>query len=214
MSEDFPISLSVGHSLRIAFRAQILNTPKYPTQSFANQTVIVTGANSGLGLEAARHFYRLNCAKLIITARSTEKGEAAKEDIVKSVPHRDDSEAIEIWTLDLANTKSVLTFAERVKNDLPRVDVLIENAGANNNDWKTFEGFEQTIQVNTLNTLLMALLLLPKLRATKTEFPDSSPHLVIISSEAHQMTKFNEINAPDLFAKLNEKPKSFNGQDR
>lgn len=56
----------------------------YPTRDFTNETVIVTGANAGLGLEAARHFTRLNAAKVILAVRSISKGEAAKQSIESS----------------------------------------------------------------------------------------------------------------------------------
>jgi len=90
MTEDFTIKLNVGLALRTFLHSQVFGTPPYPTQSFANQTVIVTGSNVGLGFEAARHFYRLNCAKLILAVRTVSKGQAAKEDIVRSVKHRTD----------------------------------------------------------------------------------------------------------------------------
>ncbi len=53
----------------------------WPTTSFAEKTIIVTGANCGLGLEAARHFVRLGARKVVLGYRSVPKGEAAKEDI-------------------------------------------------------------------------------------------------------------------------------------
>ncbi len=212
MSEEFSIQPNIGAGLRIFFHSQLFCTPPYPTQSFANQTVIVTGSNTGLGFEAARHFYRLNCRRLILAVRTISKGQTAKEDIVRSVKHRSDAEVIEVWPLDLNNTKSTLDFAERVKKELPRLDVLVENAGINHTARSVSEGFEQTIQVNVINTFLLALSLLPKLRETKTLFPDSSPHLVITSSEAYRLSTFKEINAPDLYQKLNEE-KDYNGQE-
>lgn len=213
MSEEFPIELQLGKGLRQFFYSQLFVTPPYPTQSFANKTVIVTGSNVGLGLEAARHFYRLNCAKLILAVRTISKGETAKEDIVQSVKHRTDASAIEVWPLDLTSTDSTTAFAERAIKELTRVDVLVENAGMNKRTWSVTEGFQETIQVNVLNTFLLAISLLPKLRETKTRFADSSPHLVIVSSEAHSLTKFKEINAPDIYEQLNDE-QDFNGQER
>jgi len=151
---------------------------------------------------------------LILAVRTVEKGESAKEDIVGSVKQRTDATAIEIWPLDLSSTESTLAFAERVKKDLPRLDILVENAGINVDKWVLLEGIEQTIQINVLNTFLLALSLLPKMTETKTKFVDSTPHLVILSSEAHRMTKFKEINAPDLYERLNEKRDDFDGQMR
>ncbi|KAL2433852.1 Short chain dehydrogenase/reductase dmxR8 [Exophiala dermatitidis] len=149
------------------------------------------------------------CAKLILAVRTVSKGEAAKEDIVCSVKDRGDgADAIEVWPLDLASTDSSLSFAERVRTSLHRLDAVIENAGINNFSWKVVEGgWEETIQVNVLNTLLLGLLVLPKLSETKTEDPSSSPHLVIVSSLVHRFTRFKEANAPDIYAELNDKKK-------
>lgn len=201
---EFPIRPNVGAGIRIFLHSQLFVTPPYPVASFAGQTVIITGSNVGLGLEAARHFYRLNSAKLILAVRSVSKGQAAKEDILTSVKTRNDANAIEVWPLDQASSQSTLEFSERVLAELPRVDTVVLNAGINTKTFQLVEGYEQVTQVNVLNTFLLALSLLPKLRDTKTKFPDSTPHLTIVSSEAHRLTKFEEINAPDLYEKLND----------
>jgi hypothetical protein len=204
--KDFSISPNLGTGLRLFFYSQLFVTPKLPTQSFANQTVIVTGANSGLGLEAAQQFYRLGAARLILAVRTITKGQEAKEYIVQSTPQRSDPNAIEIWSLDLSSTGSTLAFANRVMKELPRLDVLVNNAGINSPEWAVYEGYEQAVQINVLNTFLLALSLLPKLEASATlAEQESQPHMVIVSSEAHRLTKFPEINAPDLYAELNEK---------
>lgn len=208
--EEFHIELEPGKTIRTLISSQLFHPPPYPTQSFAKQTIIVTGANIGLGLEAARHFYRLDCAKLILAVRTVSKGQSAKEDIVQSVKHRTDADSIEVWPVDLGSTKSALAFAERVKKDLPRLDVLVENAGLGSQRFTLVEGFEQTIQVNTLNTLLLGLLVLPKLKATKQQYPDSQPHLVIVSSDALRMTRFKQLNDPDIYQSMNNE-KDFSG---
>jgi hypothetical protein len=79
MSEEFPIELEQGKGIRAFLYDQLFTTPPYLTNFFANQTVIVTGSNIGLGLEAARLFYRLNCTKLILVVRTVSKGQAAKK---------------------------------------------------------------------------------------------------------------------------------------
>jgi NAD(P)-dependent dehydrogenase (short-subunit alcohol dehydrogenase family) len=215
MSEYFSIKLQTISNYRTFFHSQLLRSPAKPEQSFADQVIIVTGSNVGLGFEAARHFYRLNCAKLILAVRTVAKGEIAKEDIAQSVKHRTDSiSAIEIWPLDLSDTASTIAFAKRVTEELPRLDVLVENAGIVSSTWEMAEGFEQTIQVNVLNTFLLALSVLPKLRGSKSNFPDASPHLVVVSSEAHHMTKFLEINAPDLYEKLHDGKERYEGMER
>ncbi len=201
---EFPIQPNIGRCITTFLCSQFLGTPAYPVASFSGQTVVVTGSNVGLGLEAARHFYRLGAAKLILAVRTVSKGQTAKEDIARSIPSRADADSIEVWPLDQASTQSTLAFAERVSTELPRVDAVVLNAGINHKTFELSEGYEQTTQVNVLNTLLLALALLPKMNETKAKFPQSAPHLVVVSSEAHRLTKFDEINAPDLYAKLND----------
>ncbi|CAG8952808.1 hypothetical protein HYFRA_00009053 [Hymenoscyphus fraxineus] len=210
MPEEILIEPRVGPFFRLFLHSQFFRTPRFPTQSFANQTIIVTGSNVGLGLEAARHFYRLKCAKLIIAVRTISKGQAAKEEILRTVRERADADVIEIWALDLSSTASTIAFSERVNNQLPRVDVLVENAGINNKTLAFSEDMEQTMQVNAINTFLLALLLLPKLVET-ARVVNSVPHLTIVTSEAHHLTKFPQINSPDIYESLNDE-KSFNGQ--
>lgn len=212
---EFDIQLQLAKGILNFAYAQLFITPPRPSQSFAGQTVIVTGANVGLGLEAARHFYRLDCARLVLAVRTTAKGEAAKEDILRSVPARaaDGADVIAVWPLDVASTPSTLAFAARARAELPRLDVLVENAGINQKSWGTAEGVESTIQVNVLNTFLLALDLLPKLDQTKVDFPEASPRLVVVSSDAHRMTQFSEINAPNVYDKLNDES-CWNVEDR
>lgn len=201
---EFPIQINLGAALGTFLKSQLFVTPPYPEAPFTGKTVIVTGANTGLGLEAARHFYRLDAAKVILAVRTVSKGETAKKDILSTVKTRNDADAIEVWPLDQARTSSTLAFSERAQTELSRVDAVVLNAGINTKHFQLVEGYEQVTQVNVLNTFLLALALLPKLLDTKARFADSSPHLTIVSSEAHHLTKFEEINAPNLYEKLNE----------
>lgn len=52
--------------------------PAYPTQSCEGRNIIITGANIGLGYEAAKHFVRLGAAKVILGVRNIDKGEAVR----------------------------------------------------------------------------------------------------------------------------------------
>lgn len=154
----------------------------YPQKKFTGKTVIVTGANVGLGLEAARHFVRLDAAKVILACRDTEKGERAKTDIERTTAR---SGIIEVWPLDLCSFESVKQFCRRA-DKLDRLDVVVENAAvAMVGPRATLaEGYESTITVNVISTFLMALLLLPTLRRTATKL-NIQPNLVIVSSDAH-----------------------------
>ncbi|KXT06481.1 hypothetical protein AC578_6033 [Pseudocercospora eumusae] len=182
------------------FYNQFAVTPPKPTRDCTGRTVIITGANTGLGKEAARHYVRLNAEKVIIACRSAEKGEAAKQDIEQSTGRQG---AIEVWPLDLASYESVKQFAKRV-NTLPRVDIIIENAGIHTVNYSMAEDNESTITVNVVSTFLLALLVIPKLRETATKY-NILPTLTIVSSEVHHFTSFPERQASSIFSTLNSK---------
>jgi retinol dehydrogenase-12 len=212
--ETFSIEPKIGAGVRIFLYSQLFVTPEYPEKSFEGQTVIVTGSNVGLGLEAARHFYRLGCARLILAVRTPSKGEAAKEDIVRSVTSRSDAAAIEIWELNQSSAASTLAFADRVRAECPRVDALVENAGVGPRAFQlTDDGFEESAQINVLNTFLLLLSLLPRLVETKKKFTSSVPDVTVVTSEAHRLTKFAEINELDMFASMNRE-ENFQGPER
>jgi retinol dehydrogenase-12 len=140
-----------------------------PTKSYHGQTVIVTGANGGLGLETARHPVALGAQKVILAVRSLDKGKAAKASIVESTDRADAASVIEVWQLDLSNYDSVIRFSERAKT-LPRVDVIIENAAIVTLTFRMAGGDESTITTNVISTFLLALLMLPKLWETATRY--------------------------------------------
>jgi len=162
---------------------QIFTTPVYPTTDCTGRTIIVTGANTGLGKETARHIVKLNAERVIITARSASKGEAAARDIEKTTGRKG---VVEVWDLDLENYDNIKAFGERVKT-LPRLDAVIENAGKNTINFTEVAGNESTITVNVVSTFLLALLVLPKLQET-ARIHNIVPTLSIVSSEVHYMT--------------------------
>lgn len=183
------------------YYSQFFITPSYPTKSFEGQTILVTGSNVGLGFEAARHFARLNAAKVILAVRNVEAGEAAKKDIEASTKRPG---CCEVWKLDLTSSASVKALGERAAA-LPRLDVVVENAAvANPSAFVVAEGHERHITVNVINTFLLALLLLPKLQATSKVFPGSSPRLTCVTSELHALAQFPERHADDIFAALDD----------
>lgn len=187
---------------------QLFTSLPYPDHDFSNQTIIVTGSNVGLGLEAARHFTRLNAEKVILGVRSIEKGEAAKQSIEESTGRKN---VVEVWQLDLSSYQSTKDFARRV-GGLKRLDAIVENAGIATGAYKRFEDNESTITVNVVSTFLLALLVLPKLRETATRF-NVTPYLTIVSSEVHFFTSFPERKSSNIFDTLNDE-KSANMPDR
>ncbi|KAH7048332.1 hypothetical protein B0J12DRAFT_665698 [Macrophomina phaseolina] len=200
MAPSLSVILNFLHS-------QLFVTVPKPTSSFADRVVIVTGGNVGLGLETARTIASLNAAKVIITSRSTAKGEEARASIL-STTGRDPS-AVEVWPLDLCSFDSVKAFAARAR-DLPRLDALICNAGVATGTFTRAEGHETTITTNVISTFLLSLLLLPKLKET-AQRTNTLAHLTIVSSEVHFFTTFAEARkhpADPVFELLRDKDKS------
>ncbi|KAI9830184.1 MAG: hypothetical protein M1826_004986 [Phylliscum demangeonii] len=188
--------------------SQLFTSLPYPTIDLRGQTVCVTGSNTGLGLEAARHFTRCNAERVILAVRSIERGEAAQRSIEASTGKT----SVEVWQLDLGSYESVKEFAARVDRDLPRLDMMVENAGIATHTYRELEGHEATITVNVISTFLLAVLLLPKLRQTATRF-NVVPRLVIVSSEVHFRSPFPERHAAQIFTQLSDKQNA-NMEDR
>ncbi|RUP00773.1 MAG: SDR family NAD(P)-dependent oxidoreductase [Mycobacterium sp.] len=130
--------------------------------SFAGRTVVITGANSGLGEVTARELAGRG-ATVIMAVRNTAKGEKAAAGI---------RGLVQVRALDLQDLSSVREFAEGVES----ADVLINNAGIMAVPYSlTVDGFESQIGTNHLGHFALTNLLLPKL----------SDRVVTVSSMAH-----------------------------
>jgi retinol dehydrogenase-12 len=190
-------------SLLSRFLSSQFKTLPYPVQSFRDLVVIVTGANTGLGLEASRHFVRLGAAKVILAVRDVEKGKAAQDSISLSTETKNRTE---VWSLDLASYESVKEFAQRAAG-LDRLDVFVANGGLCTETFELAEGMEKSFLVNVVSTFLLVFLLLPQLRKTATEF-QTRPHVVIVSSEGHETATFDEGKSESILAALNDQSTS------
>ncbi|KAJ9610295.1 hypothetical protein H2200_005072 [Cladophialophora chaetospira] len=179
----------------------ILKIP-IPTSSFASKVVIITGANSGLGKEAAKHIVRLGASKVILGCRSLSKGNKAQHEIETSVQCSPGT--IEVWELDLESPSSVRAFADQAKA-LPRVDVLINNAGIQTTKLHLTYGAERTLAVNVIGTFLLALQLIPKLQETAKIHGDT-PHMTFVGSALYDLARYPEEHADDILAWPSEKP--------
>jgi len=136
--------------------------------SFAGRTVVVTGANSGLGAVTARELARKG-AKIVMAVRNTKKGDAAAQQIPGQV---------EVRQLDLQELSSVRRFADGID----KADVLINNAGIMAAPYAlTVDGFESQIGTNHLGHFALTNLLLPKL----------TDRVVTVSSMAHWPGRIN-----------------------
>ncbi|KAJ7509771.1 hypothetical protein B0H11DRAFT_1257718 [Mycena galericulata] len=172
------------------------------------RTFLITGANAGLGLALAIHLARLHPARLILGVRSSDKGEAAKREIVEQTGF---AGRIDVWELDMELFASVVQFAKRAEAELERLDGAVLNAGVHAKEWEvTVDGWERVLQVNILSTGLLGVLLLPLLQATtRLPAPDPNaspmlPHLTITGSAAQFRAKFIAQTAPKILEALND----------
>ncbi len=143
-----------------------------PDQS--GRTVIVTGANSGLGLVTARAFTRAG-ARVVLAVRDIERGESARSSLDSDAGNG----AAEVRRLDLADLASVRAFADSWAGP---VDVLVNNAGVMAVPLRrTSDGFEVQIGTNHLGHFALTNLLLPRI----------TDRVVTLSSSAHRMGKID-----------------------
>ncbi|MEA2457717.1 MAG: hypothetical protein QOC95_689 [Thermoleophilaceae bacterium] len=142
---------------------------------------VVTGANSGLGLQIALELAR-HGAHVVLACRDTRKGDEAAARIRASAPDAD----IEVARLDLADLASVHGFAEWYAEHRSGLDLLVNNAGVMALPHRrTADGFEMQFGTNHLGHFALTGLLLPSL----LERP--AARVVTMSSGAHQMGRFN-----------------------
>ena len=172
----------------------------YPDADCTGKTIIVTGANIGLGKEAVKHFVRLNASKVIIAVRSVAKGKAAQAEI-EATTHR--TKVTEVWELDLSSYASVKAFASKAA-ELPRIDAVVANASIATNIFELAEDNESTITVNVVSTILLVLLLLPALSASASKW-SIAPVMTVVTSNIHTWTNFPEWKTPNSLATLNDK---------
>jgi NAD(P)-dependent dehydrogenase (short-subunit alcohol dehydrogenase family) len=140
------------------------------------KTCIVTGASSGIGKETAVALAQAG-AHVAVVCRTREKGERT----IAEIGRRSQSSAVSLFVADLASLRAVRDLAVQIDDALPRVDVLVNNAGlALRERVATAEGLETTFVVNHLAHFLLTRLLEPKLVA-------SAPSRVVnVASDAHR----------------------------
>jgi NAD(P)-dependent dehydrogenase (short-subunit alcohol dehydrogenase family) len=169
-------------------------TPRQiPSQQ--GRLAIVTGANSGIGYQAARYLARAGAAG-ILACRSAEKGEAARARIASENPRAD----VQMRILDVADLNSVRGFASEFLNENRPLDLLINNAGvmALPERRTTPQGFEMQFGTNHLGHFALTGLLLPAL------LRQPGSRVVTVASIAH---KGGRLNFDDLNAERSYDPR-------
>ncbi|MGM0898275.1 MAG: oxidoreductase [Bacillota bacterium] len=170
-------------------------------RTMTEKTAIITGANSGLGLETAKVFTRLG-ARVILAVRDIEKGKAAEQEIAEESPQA----IVEVMKLDLSDLDSVRDFAETFISRFDSLDLLINNAGVMTPPYaKTKDGFELQFGSNHLGHFALTGLLLPLLLQTENS------RVVTLSSLAHRNTA---IDFDNLDGSKGYKAMKFYGQSK
>jgi retinol dehydrogenase-12 len=105
-------------------KAQLTKIPKITPVNLSKSTVLITGANSGLGFEAAREILHSKPERLILAVRNIEKGNAARKVLENAKPS---GTKIDVRKLDQSSLKSVQDFVKELEGD--KVDIAILNAG-------------------------------------------------------------------------------------
>ncbi|XP_029352097.1 retinol dehydrogenase 14b [Echeneis naucrates] len=165
---------------------------RYPANTMQGKTVIVTGANCGIGKALAGELLKLR-ARVIMACRDRRSAEEAAEDLRRRAgPEQGE---LVIKHLDLASLGSVRRFCEEIKQEESKIDVLVNNAGVYQCPYtKTEDSFEMQLGVNHLGHFFLTNLLLDLL---KTSAPS---RIVVLSSKLY---KYGHINFDDLNSENN-----------
>lgn len=172
--------------------------PPLPSDlTLEGKTIIITGANAGLGYAVAREVLLLKAARLVLAVRNVSKGEKAKQDLI------DDSEiatvnstaVLDVMAVDMEKLESVVAFANAVKSKFERVDCVLLNAGIVYMRYETTtDGYEKCLQVNYLASALLAVELLPLLQETAAR-TGTPARLTWISSESLAYAAYTNISS-------------------
>ncbi len=153
-----------------------------------DKTVLITGANSGLGFEATKAFASKG-ATVIMACRSTERGRRAAAELQGSIDNT--GATLNVRQCDLASLDSIDEFTTRVEQDYDSIDILCNNAGVMAIPrQETEDGFEKQLGVNHLGHFALTGQLLDLLVES-----DGSSRIVTHSSAAHEM---GELDFDDL----------------
>lgn len=161
----------------------------------SGKTVLITGANSGLGLESTRMLAGRG-ARVVMACRNPDKGEQARDEV--RAAHSD--ARLDLMQVDLADLASVRDFAQEFRQHYGQLDILMNNAGIMAPPLQhTKDGFEMQFGVNHLAHFALTGLLLDQLETA----PD--PRIVLISSFAHRMGDiyFDNLNAEKWYKRWN-----------
>ncbi|MEW5743713.1 MAG: oxidoreductase [Myxococcota bacterium] len=167
----------------------------------SGQVMVVTGANSGLGLASTKALAAKG-ALVVMGCRDAARAEEAASSVKQAVPDA----KLDVRALDLAALDSVARFAAEVTSAYGRIDVLMNNAGVMALPRTlTKDGFEAQLGTNHLGHFALTLRLLPTLEAA------ARPRVVTVASTAH---RWGRIDFDDLMGERRYAPWAAYGQSK
>ncbi|XP_026056760.1 retinol dehydrogenase 12 [Carassius auratus] len=184
------------HSIRNFFCGQWSSSVRLD-----DKTVIITGANTGIGKETARDLAKRG-ARVIMACRDLERAEAARKELIED----SGNQKIVVNKLDLSDTKSIRAFAELINKEEKQVNILINNAGIMMCPYsKTADGFEMQFGVNHLGHFLLTYLLLDLLKKS------APSRIIAVASVAHT---WGSIHLDDINSEKGYSPRRAYGQSK
>jgi retinol dehydrogenase 14 len=158
---------------RLAGRSVIPERDIQAPPDASEQTVVITGASAGIGLETALWMSQLGY-RVVITGRTPKKLHAAKAAVQANSQHE-----VRALLADFAEMSQVHQLADQILAQCPKIDVLIHNAGGSAlTRRETADGFEQTLAVNHLAPFLLTHRLQQRLE-------DSRSRVIVVASRMH-----------------------------
>ncbi|KAK6358573.1 hypothetical protein TWF730_007899 [Orbilia blumenaviensis] len=182
--------------------------------SFENQTILITGSNTGIGLEFARVFLRHKAKAVYLVVRSLERGANAASQLQQDaiISNQNPTGEIKVYQCDQSSFESILAFARKFKEEVKSLNTVVLNAGVNNMSFvPTTDGWEPNFQINYFGAALIALELLPLLK--EGQKAGVKPHLFFTSSLMHTKASIStksllsdDVNVLEYFASDENRP--------
>ncbi|KAG2123492.1 uncharacterized protein EDB93DRAFT_1259072 [Suillus bovinus] len=167
--------------------------PPVETADLSGKTVLVVGANVGIGFEASKHFARMQPARLIIACRNEAKGKVALAEIERETGYN----GCELWIVDLANFASVTTFSDKFKREGGDLHILVMNAAIVQLVYQpTADGWESVLVYCTFSARCYDSYPPFRLQSLRGEKSSTPSRIVIVSSDLHYwITPAKEVEA-------------------
>ena len=165
--------------------------------SLKGKTVLVTGANSGVGFKTAEIAVYLG-ADVILACRNLEKAATARADLLKDYP----GASVTVMQLDLASLQSIDAFVKELQHRAVDIDVFVNNAGVFRQPGKkTADGFDLVIGTNYIGVYALSEQLLPYLAAL--------PHKVVYIDTISMIHKIATVDYGDFYYEKEKRDRCF-----